>query len=184
MHRVIELWPDSRAYAEVAWIVILADMMALIYYVMFVGVEAIPSLVGIVILLGLGAVCWFSEPQANPIKRILMGLASAILPMLNTFSDTMSYIRLFAVGLSSFYIADAFNGLGAQVAAGSSWILGAPIVIFGHALNLGLAAIAIFAHGVRLNMLEFSNNVGVKWAGYAYQPFAKNNEPSIGENES
>jgi len=184
LRRVIELWPDGRAYAEVAWMVILADMMALIYYVMFVGVEAIPSLVGIVILLGLGAICWFSEPQANPVKRVLTGMASAILPMLNTFSDTMSYIRLFAVGLSSFYIADAFNGLGAQVAAGSSWILGAPIVIFGHALNLGLAAIAIFAHGVRLNMLEFSNNVGVKWAGHAYQPFAKNNEPSIGENES
>jgi len=32
--------------------------------------------------------------------------------------------------------------------------------------------IAILAHGVRLNMLEFSNNVGVQWAGYPYQPFA------------
>ncbi len=181
--RVIEFWPDCRAYAEMAWMVILADMMVLIYYVMFVGVGAIPSAVGLVILLGLAVVIWFSEPQANPIKRVMTGLASAILPMLNTFSDTMSYIRLFAVGLSSFYIADAFNGLGADVAAGSSWILGAPIIVFGHALNLGLAAIAIFAHGVRLNMLEFSNNVGVKWAGHAFQPFAQKIEPSIGENE-
>ena len=66
------------------------------------------------------------------------------------------------MGLASYYIAVAFNGLGAKVAGSATWIGGAPIVIFGHALNIGLAAIAIFAHGVRLNMLEFSNNVGVK----------------------
>ena len=49
------------------------------------------------------------------------------------------------------------------MAGSATWIVGAPIVIFGHTLNIALAAIAIFAHGVRLNMLEFSNNVGVKW---------------------
>ena len=114
---------------------------------------------------------WCAEPQANPIKRILIGFASSILPLLGTFSDIMSYIRLFAVGLASYYIAAAFNGLGAQVAETATWFAGAPVVLFGHALNLALAAIAIFAHGVRLNMQEFSNNVGVKWAGYAYQPY-------------
>ncbi len=71
-----------------------------------------------------------------------------------------------------------------RMLAAITWIGGAPIVIFGHTLNLGLAAIAIFAHGVRLNMLEFSNNVGVKWAGYAYRPFIQDKDISIGENES
>jgi V/A-type H+-transporting ATPase subunit I len=52
-----------------------------------------------------------------------------------------------------------------------------PILIFGHGLNIALATIAIFAHGVRLNMLEFSNHAGVQWNGYAYRPFntEKNN---------
>jgi V/A-type H+-transporting ATPase subunit I len=35
--------------------------------------------------------------------------------------------------------------------------------------------IALFAHGVRLNMLEFSNNLGMQWIGYSYKPFSKNN---------
>ena len=183
LRRVVELWPNVRAFAEVGWIIILSDMMALIWFLMFIGADQVPPIVGLVLLVGLACVTWCSEPHGSPVKRILTGFASSILPLLGTFSDIMSYIRLFAVGLASYYIAAAFNGLGAQVADSATWIAGAPIVIFGHALNLGLAAIAIFAHGVRLNMLEFSNNVGVKWAGYAYQPFTRNDRTSNGESE-
>ncbi len=184
LHTAIKLFPDVRAYAEIAWVVILADMLVLIWYLMFIGADQIPAVVGLVLLVSFVAVSWCTEPVGNPVKRFFIGLASSLLPLLGTFSDIMSYIRLFAVGLASYYIADAFNGLGAQVADSATWIGGAPIVIFGHALNLGLAAIAIFAHGVRLNMLEFSNNVGVKWAGYAYRPFVQDRDISIGENES
>ncbi len=184
LHTAVKLFPDSRAYAEIAWSVILADMLVLIWHLMFIGVDKMPVWIAYVLLIGFVGASWFTAPSKNPIKRFLIGLASSILPLLSTFSDIMSYIRLFAVGLASYYIAAAFNGLGAKVAGSATWIGGAPIVIFGHALNIGLAAIAIFAHGVRLNMLEFSNNVGVKWAGYAYRPFTKDKEISIGENES
>jgi V/A-type H+-transporting ATPase subunit I len=179
----IKLFPDKRAYAEIAWAVILIDMLVLIWYLMFIGVDQLPAAITIVLLIGFLAASWFTAPMSNPLKRFLIGFASSILPLLSTFSDIMSYIRLFAVGLASYYIASAFNGLGAKVAGSATWIGGAPIVLFGHALNLGLAAIAIFAHGVRLNMLEFSNNAGIKWAGYAYRPFTKNKDTSIGENE-
>ena len=183
LHTAVKLFPDSRAYSEVAWSVILIGMLVAIWYLMFLGVDRMPAMVGFVLLGGLIAASWFTKPMRNPVKRFVIGFASSILPLLSTFSDIMSYIRLFAVGLASYYIADAFNGLGAQVAHSATWIGGAPIVIFGHALNIGLAAIAIFAHGVRLNMLEFSNNVGVKWAGYAYRPFTKEADNTIGENE-
>ncbi|MBN2592953.1 MAG: hypothetical protein JXA81_05540 [Sedimentisphaerales bacterium] len=179
----VKLFPDSRAYAEIAWMAILIDMLVLIWYLMFIGVDQMPAAIAFVLLVGFLVASWFTAPMSNPLKRFLIGLASSILPLLSTFSDIMSYIRLFAVGLASYYIASAFNGLGAKVAGSATWIGGAPIVIFGHALNIGLAAIAIFAHGVRLNMLEFSNNAGIKWAGYAYRPFRKEKDTSIGENE-
>jgi len=183
LHTAIKLFPNVRAFSEIAWMAILIDMLVLIWHLMFIGVDKMPAWIGYVLLIGFITASWFTSPMRNPLKRFLVGLASSILPLLSTFSDIMSYIRLFAVGLASYYIAAAFNGLGAQVAGSATWIGGAPIVIFGHALNIGLAAIAIFAHGVRLNMLEFSNNVGVKWAGYAYRPFTKDEKISIGENE-
>jgi V/A-type H+-transporting ATPase subunit I len=106
------------------------------------------------------------------VKRILLGFAASMLPLLSTFSDTMSYVRLFTVGLASYYIASAFNSLGVKMAETMTWFAAIPVLIFGHGLNIGLATIAIFAHGVRLNMLEFSNNAGVQWGGYAYRPFS------------
>ena len=45
--------------------------------------------------------------------------------------------------------------------------------VLGHGLNIGLCMIALFAHGVRLNMLEFSNNLGMQWTGHVYAPFTR-----------
>ena len=75
-------------------------------------------------------------------------------------------------GLASYFIASAFNTLSVQVAEAATWFAAAPVLLFGHGLNIGLATIAIFAHGVRLNMLEFSaNHMGMQWAGKEYDPF-------------
>ena len=52
-----------------------------------------------------------------------------------------------------------------------AWPLALVILVLGHSLNMGLAMIAMFAHGVRLNMLEFCNNLGMKWTGYRYRPY-------------
>ena len=135
--------------------------------------------------LGVGAlmlIC-FSFPSRNPAKAVALGLASNILPMISAFSDTMSYIRLMAVGLASYYIALAFNNLAMDVGSGgvALWIPAGLILLFAHTLNIILGLIAVFAHGVRLNMLEFSSNAGVQWAGYPYAPFAKTRTVDAGE---
>jgi len=174
LRRAIEYAPDLRFLAEVGWAVVLGDMLVLIWYLMFIDVKQTPSAVWAVLAAGFALPVLFGAPKRNPAARVLAGLGAALLPLLGTFSDTMSYIRLMAVGLASYYIAAAFNGLGAMLADSIGWYTVVPVlvVVFGHALNIGLAGIAIFAHGVRLNMLEFSNNAGVQWAGYAYAPFA------------
>jgi len=170
--------PRLQALASVGWAVFLWGMLGIVWYLMFAGIEQIPwTLIGPVLAGGYLLVLLFSVTRGNPLKRILVGFASSLLPAIGTFSDTMSYVRLMAVGLASCYIAAAFNGLGATLADSATWFAAAPVILFGHLLNIGLAVIAIFAHGVRLNMLEFSNNVGVQWAGYAYEPFAREQKP-------
>jgi len=85
----------------------------------------------------------------------------------------VSYIRLFAVGLATVAIADAFNNIAANL-GWSSLITGffaALILLFGHTLNMLLGGMAILVHGVRLNVLEFSSHLGMEWAGYKYTPF-------------
>ena len=171
---LVEYWPDQRAIAEAGWCIVLWAMLGVIWMLFPFGGAPVPAAV-ILVALGVGLVMaiLFTAPSPNVAKRIGIGLASSILPLLGTFSDTMSYIRLMAVGLASYYIAAAFNDLGASLAGVATWAAGALVVLFGHSLNIGLAVIAIFAHGVRLNMLEFSGNAGVQWAGQKYEPFAR-----------
>ena len=50
-------------------------------------------------------------------------------------------------------------------------IVAALIMIVGHALNLVMGFLSVVVHGVRLNLLEFSGQLGMEWAGIAYDPF-------------
>lgn len=184
LRRMVELIPNQRALAEIGWIIALAGMLALIWHMLFIGVEQVPFFLWWILLVAVLLSSWFSRPGKGVVKRMLLGFASSMLPLLNTFSDTMSYIRLFAVGLASYFIASAFNTLSVQIAESATWFAAVPVLIFGHGLNIGLATIAIFAHGVRLNMLEFSNNVGVQWGGYAYRPFTTEQVSISGEKLS
>ena len=174
LRRILALFPDTRALAEVGWIAVLLGILGVIWAMFPFFNLPVPGMT-IMILVGTGLVLvvLFGHPDRNPLKRVGVGFASSLLPMISTFGDTMSYIRLVAVGLASYYIAVAFNDLGAMVAGAATWFAAAPILLFGHALNIVLVVIAIFAHGVRLNMLEFSSHCGVEWSGYAYDPFTK-----------
>ncbi len=113
----------------------------------------------------------FASPSRNVVKMIGLGLAQFPLSMLSAFSDVISYVRLMAVGLASGVLAESFNNMAFSI---DFWPLVIAILLFGHALNMGLALIAMFAHGVRLNMLEFCSNMGMQWTGYAYRPFTQN----------
>ena len=111
----------------------------------------------------------FANPSRNVFKMVALGAANFPLSAIGTFSDIMSYVRLMAVGLAGSVLAVSFN----ELATSAGPVLMVPIMIFGHALNIGLTIIALFSHGVRLNVLEFSNNFGMEWSGYSYQPFAE-----------
>ncbi len=93
--------------------------------------------------------------------------------VIGSFSDLLSYIRLFAVGMSGAYIASNFNGMGMDVIHASPWLIlaGAVVIVLGHLLNISLAMMSVLVHAVRLNTLEFSNHTGLTWSGNAFRPF-------------
>jgi len=182
LRQAVGKYPDIRFLSNVGWAIVLPGMLGVVWQMFFVGIEnPWGEWIFVCIALGFAMVIFFSYPSRNPLKMLSLGILANVMPLINTFSDTMSYIRLMAVGLASYYIAYSFNLLGTQVAEGSHWILAIPVLLFGHGLNIALGVIAVFAHGVRLNMLEFSNNAGVQWSGHAYRPFAKTFSDNIKE---
>jgi V/A-type H+-transporting ATPase subunit I len=126
---------------------------------------------------GFALVFIFANYEGNILKSLVASMANIVTMVLgvaNVFSDIMSYIRLWAVGLAGSAIAqmvDSFAGplLGHFV----FFVLGVGLFVFGHGFNMVLNVLSVLVHGVRLNTLEFSTHVGLAWSGFAYKPFAK-----------
>jgi V/A-type H+-transporting ATPase subunit I len=122
---------------------------------------------------GLAIILIFSNFQRNIFKGMLATLSNLPLSVIGSFSDIVSYIRLFAVGFAGFIVSSSFNtmAVGAGIDSVVSGIIAALIIFVGHALNIALCTMSVLVHGVRLNMLEFSGHVGVQWTGKPYEPF-------------
>ena len=126
---------------------------------------------------GIILVLFFSEPRKNVLKGLGAGFTSVTfgLSFMSAFTDVVSYVRLFAVGLAGVAIADTTNAMAVSLGTGVIGLgAGGLIRILGHALNIVLGPIAILVHGVRLNVLEFGlNHTNITWSGCAYKPLAE-----------
>ena len=163
--------------ADLGWVIAIVSMY-LLALVLVIG-ESIPMVpvfggIGVAFLL----VVLFSgmEPGKSFGQGLKAGLGGAFTAFLNTiscFGNVMSYIRLFAVGMAGLAIAQSFNDI-ASGFKGPLVIVGVIVVIIGHALNLVMGFLSVVVHGVRLNVLEFSGQVGLEWTGIPYEPFKEN----------
>lgn len=168
--RMLIQWPAKSMWAEVGWILVLWASFFLAK--MLLLDDPYPSFVNGLIIVGVILVIFFANPQRNIFLTMAAGLGTLALSLMNNFTDVVSYIRLFAVGLAGVAIADAFNTMAGSVASGGGLALAGAvlIVIAGHALNLILGPMSVLVHGVRLNVLEFSGHAGVTWSGVPYKP--------------
>jgi V/A-type H+-transporting ATPase subunit I len=117
----------------------------------------------------------------SPGKNIFINIGSAIWGTYNVASgmlgDTLSYIRLFAIGLTGGILGGVFNQLGVAMTAELPVIVRIPlmliILLVGHGMNIALCTIASLVHPIRLIFVEYFKNSGYEGGGVAYQPFKK-----------
>jgi V/A-type H+/Na+-transporting ATPase subunit I len=165
--QVIRLAPSLKALSALGWGLIIWGMLGVIQ--MFLFSTPLPGTPWFwMLIVGSVMAILFDHPSKNIAKMIGLGVANFPLALLSAFSDVFSYVRLMAVGLASAVLAANFNEMALGI---DFWPATVLILILGHSLNLALCMIALFAHGVRLNMLEFSNNLGMQWTGQDYRPF-------------
>ena len=100
-------------------------------------------------------------------------IISVLLGVVNVFSDIVSYIRLWAVGLAGAAISNTVNTLAGPILGHAILFIAAIVLlVFGHGLNMILNVLSVIVNGVRLNTLEFCTHIGMSWSGGKYQPFA------------
>ncbi|MCL2609039.1 MAG: V-type ATP synthase subunit I [Treponema sp.] len=116
----------------------------------------------------------FSYYERNPVQAILGSLKNifpVVLGVTGIFSDIMSYIRLWAVGLAGTALAGAFNLMAGPMLGNFLIFAGILVLVAGHGLNIALNSLSVLVHGVRLNILEFSGHAKLTWSGIPYRPF-------------
>jgi V/A-type H+-transporting ATPase subunit I len=168
-----------RVFAEIGSIAMLWGMYnVVLFLVVSNDIRSIPLLPVSVYLLGGGFVLTFVFASydgsiGRSILESCKNIISVVLGITNVFSDIMSYIRLWAVGLAGASIATTVNTMAGPLLGNFLVFAGVILLVFGHGLNLILNVLSVLVHGVRLNTLEFSGHVGLTWCGTAYRPFAE-----------
>ena len=162
---------DLSLLGDIGWLmdVCVLYMMAL-YLVIGASVDFTVVIVGVAVGFFLVVVFGSQEPGksfAAGLKSGLGGFFTSFLDTVSCFSNIMSYIRLFAVGMASLAIAQSFNSMADMAGP----VFGAVIVVLGTVLNIVMGLLSVIVHGVRLNLLEFSGQLGMEWTGYKYDPF-------------
>lgn len=122
----------------------------------------------------------FANYEGNIVESIMSSvknIISVLLGVVNVFSDIVSYIRLWAVGLAGAAISQTVNEMaGPMLGHFIFFIFAIILLVFGHGLNMILNLLSVIVHGVRLNTLEFSTHLGMSWSGFKYEPFSEKAE--------
>ncbi|MFQ3214109.1 MAG: V/A-type H+-transporting ATPase subunit I [Marivirga sp.] len=147
----------------------LADMQEVL------ALQAFPALRRLTLIIGVLLVLFFHDMQSPLLKRTASGLLPIFFILTGMLGDILSYVRLFALGVASSVLGLVVNQIGIQIMGDSWWgiVIGVVFLIFGHSLNLALAALGAFVHPLRLTFVEFYNNAQFEGGGVAYKPLKK-----------
>ncbi|MCB1119278.1 MAG: V-type ATP synthase subunit I [Chlamydiia bacterium] len=160
----------DRNYAAIGWILFIIG--GYLYIPDYLGVPSLVNILGGIDLettarygkellgLGLGVATLFAVRENH-----LLGLADVLSNVIQIFSDILSYLRLYALGLSGAILANTVN----EAVAVSGVVFGVFLFVIGHVVNMALGIMSGVIHGLRLNFLE--------WYHYSFEGGGKKFKP-------
>ena len=162
------------ALSTIGWIIFLVSM-AVSYFLP--DVLPMGSTVHL-ILIAISCVMIFflNSPGKNIFINVGLGLWDAYGMASGLLGDILSYVRLFALGLSGGILASVFNSLAVGMSPDN--VIAGPIVmvlifVIGHAINIFMNVLGAMVHPMRLTFVEFFKNSGYEGGGKEYKPFKK-----------
>ncbi len=135
---------------------------------------------------GFGLLLFLNSPEKNIFGNIGNGIWETYDKLTGLMSDVLSYVRLFAIGLSGGVLALVFNDLAVGMTGlNESWadqsvgslilkiIAASLILLLGHGINLFMSTISSFVHPMRLTFVEFYKNAGFVMGTRKFEPLRK-----------
>lgn len=163
------------ALSTVGWLVLLLSIAVAVllpeYFPLFGTVHTIiASVAGVLIF-------FFNSPGKNPLINLGLGLWDTYNMATGLLGDVLSYVRLFALGLSGSILASVFNSLAIGMSPDNNAVIGAIVTVLifvvGHGLTIFMNTLGAIVHPMRLTFVEFYKNAEFKGGGKKYNPFKK-----------
>ena len=164
------------AVAQTGWILIILSGVSLL------AIDAANKTANIVamsiFIVGLLMAFFFNSPGKNPLINFGTGIWNAYNMASGLLGDILSYIRLFALGMTGGILGNVFNTLAIDAGSGVGIPVAAQLVtfvilIFGHGLNFMLGVLGAIIHPMRLTFVEFYKNAGFEGGGLPFKTFGK-----------
>ena len=110
----------------------------------------------------------YNSPDKNIFVNLGLGLWDSYNMATGLLGDILSYVRLFALGLSGGILASVFNSLAVGMSPDN--VIAGPIVmvlifVIGHAINIFMNVLGAMVHPMRLTFVEFFKNAGYEGGG-------------------
>lgn len=169
----------KHSIAPFAWVFVIASL-ALVFGLPMLNLQ-LPEMVKTIFLgiaiLGLVVAYLYNSPGKNIFMNFGTGLWNTYNMASGLLGDTLSYIRLFAIGLTGAILGGVFNSLAVDMTEGMSIVPRAIcmllILVVGHSINIGLCTISSLVHPLRLIFVEYYKNAEFEGGGKEYTPFRK-----------
>ena len=117
----------------------------------------------------------YNKPIVGTVKNLGSGVWAVYGMATGLLGDLLSYIRLFALGLTGGILGSVFNSLAIDLTSSMPWVVRwLPLVIIlllGHGINFALCMISSFVHPMRLTFVEYFKNAEFEGGGTEYKPF-------------
>ncbi len=143
-----------------------------------ITMETLRPVLYLVLIVSGVMILFLNNLNRNVFTNFGLGLWNSYNMATGLLGDLLSYIRLFALGISSAILGLVFNTM-AVAMSGSipvlSVIIMIIILVLGHSINLFMSGLGSFVHPLRLTFVEFYKNAGFAGGGRRYDPFRKIN---------
>lgn len=165
------------ALTTIGWVLL---FMSIIFSALFPGILPMFKTVHLCILcVAAILILFYNSPGKNPFFNFGAGLWDTYNMATGVLGDVLSYVRLFALGLSGGVLGSVFNSLAVGLSPDIpvvKQLVFLIIVLIGHGMNIFMSSLGALVHPMRLTFVEFYKNAGFEGGSEKYKAFGADSE--------
>ena len=140
---------------DISWVLVMVGVALALVGMVLINNSTLTLVGAAIAVASLAVLVILGGRKSKKVFGKALGGFKNLYAIINIFSDVMSYLRLFGLGLATGVIATVFNTLGGTLLSGFLLPIGIVILLVGHTMNIAINLLGVYVHNNRLQYIEF-----------------------------